>query len=94
MCCKFFLISFQQIEDEHQHFKVADKNRDGFLDSEEYAMFTYPWNYSHMYKLDVEKNMKRFDADKDGHLDFEVSARFFVFNWNIVQITVATLIQV
>lgn len=52
---------------------MADMNGDGYLNSEEFAMFSNPWRYARMYASDIRRNIKMFDADKDGRLNFEVS---------------------
>lgn len=69
-------VFFQQIEDERQQFKAADLNRDGFLNGEEFALFTHPWKYREMYKLDVQRKLKEFDTDKDGLINLPVSMKY------------------
>ncbi|GFR92796.1 calumenin-B, partial [Elysia marginata] len=54
------------IQDDEARFNVADQNKDGSLDAAEYMAFFQPYDFPHMFEVEMAKTMKDFDKDKDG----------------------------
>ncbi|XP_003740997.1 reticulocalbin-2 [Galendromus occidentalis] len=59
------------VDEERELFDLADKDKDGFLNKEEYARLSQPHEYPEMQKVIVLQALKRKDADKDGKLSME-----------------------
>ncbi|KAK3102239.1 hypothetical protein FSP39_009838 [Pinctada imbricata] len=59
------------IERDERRWKVADKNKDGFLDKEEFADFLHPEEAEHMRDIVVQETMEDIDKDKDGFISLE-----------------------
>ena len=57
---------FQLIKDDEARFNAADLDRDGSLDETEYLAYFQPYDFPHMFEVEMEKTMKDFDKDKDG----------------------------
>ena len=57
-------------EDEHR-FNVADLNKDGQLDLEEYKAFYHPYDYEHMMIFELERELEEKDKNGDKKLSFE-----------------------
>ena len=64
---------FQEILEDEMKFKLADINKDNALDFPEYAAFHNPEmeDYKHMHPFLVDDDMKDYDKNKDGKLNFE-----------------------
>ena len=63
--------SQQLIEDDKRRFEAADLNKDESLDEEEFRAFFLPYNYPHMFPLEMERAMKDLDKDSDGFVSME-----------------------
>lgn len=55
-------------EDDRHRFKVADLNNDGALDHKEYVAYLQPYDYPHMYEVEMDRSMSDLDKDKDGYV--------------------------
>ena len=55
-------------------------DKDGSLDDKEYLAFFQPYDFPHMYEVEMAKTMKDFDKDKDGFVSKEefIGGRYFV----------------
>lgn len=51
-------------------FQAADVDKSGSLDLSEFAAFTHPYDYEHMYDFEVNMTLKAQDQNKDGVIDF------------------------
>lgn len=54
------------IKDDEARFNAADLDKDGALDIQEYMAFFQPFDFPHMYEVEMAKTMKDFDKDGDG----------------------------
>ena len=59
------------VRDELSKFNVADRNRDGSLDHEEYSAFLHPPNYDYMHRYEVDRAMADYDVDNDHVITFD-----------------------
>ena len=57
------------LHEDKAKFDLADANKDGSLDLEEYTAFTHPHNYLHMAPVEVKRTMDDYDKNKDGFID-------------------------
>lgn len=61
----------QMTKDDKKKFDLADQNKDGSLDFEEYKAYHNPHNFDHMAPIEIEKTMREYDTNKDGKVSFE-----------------------
>jgi len=59
----------KMLHEDKAKFTLADVNKDGSLDLEEYTAFTHPHNYMHMAPTEVKRSMEDYDKNKDGFID-------------------------
>ena len=59
------------VQDDALKFNMADENKDGILDLEEYYAFQHPWNYNHMHLLEIRNAFKDHDHNKDSFIDLK-----------------------
>lgn len=59
------------ISEDKRRFDAADLNKDGILEEEEFMAYFLPYNYAHMFPLEMERAMKELDKDNDGHVSME-----------------------
>ncbi|CAG5127492.1 unnamed protein product [Candidula unifasciata] len=62
---------FQLITDDKNRFTAADVNKDGFLAEEEYIAYFQPYDFPHMYEVEMERAMKDLDKDGDGFISIQ-----------------------
>jgi Ca2+-binding EF-hand superfamily protein len=62
---------FQLITDDRNRFTAADVNKDGFLDEAEYIAYFQPYDFPHMYEVEMERAMKDLDKDLDGFVSMQ-----------------------
>ena len=65
------LPTFQMVKDDSLRFNMADDNKDGELDKQEYYPFAHPWNYNQMHILEIRNAYKDHDKNKDGYIDLK-----------------------
>lgn len=46
-------------------------NKDGFLDEKEYIAYFQPYDFPHMYEVEMERAMKDLDKDTDGFISMQ-----------------------
>lgn len=51
--------------------QIADKNKDGSLDREEFAVFLHPEDNDHMKDVVISEAMEDMDKDKDGFVTLQ-----------------------
>jgi len=56
---------------DERRFKVADADRDGKLDREEFATFLHPEESKHMREIVIDETMQDMDKDKDGYITLQ-----------------------
>ena len=61
----------QMILDDEDKFNAADVNNDGSLDDAEYGAFLHPFNYDHMYEVEINRTLSEIDRDNDGYVTFD-----------------------
>lgn len=59
------------ITEEKVMFRGADKNQDGFLDIDEFNVFTNPEEHEEMHPFLLEQTLREKDKNKDGLIDFQ-----------------------
>jgi len=59
------------VNDDRDKFKLADQDRDGFLNVLEYASFLYPHSHPHMHFHEVQRVLRDLDKDNDTFLTFD-----------------------
>lgn len=59
------------VDEEQRKFEVADINKDGMLDRDEFVAFYHPYSYEHMHIVELERVMNEHDKNKDGFLSLE-----------------------
>lgn len=59
------------VKDDLLRFNMADENKDGDLQTDEYYAFAHPWNYNHMHILEIRNAYKDHDKNKDGFIDLK-----------------------
>lgn len=57
------------MEDDKTRWAVADLNKDGDTDLQEYVAFLSPFNYEHMQEYEVDRVLGQFDDSADGTID-------------------------
>ncbi|BFZ16744.1 hypothetical protein BsWGS_19784 [Bradybaena similaris] len=62
---------FQLITDDRNRFAAADVNADGSLDEKEYIAYFQPYDFPHMYEVEMERAMKDIDKDADGFISMQ-----------------------
>ncbi|GFO42632.1 reticulocalbin-2-like protein [Plakobranchus ocellatus] len=63
--------TFELMKDDEARFHAADLDKDGSLDENEYLAFSQPYDYPHMFEVEMARSMKEFDKDKDGFVSME-----------------------
>ncbi|CAL1532728.1 unnamed protein product [Lymnaea stagnalis] len=62
---------YQVVTDDKKRFVAADLNKDGFLDENEYVAYFQPYDFPHMYQVEMERSMKDMDDDSDGTISMQ-----------------------
>ncbi|XP_005107699.1 reticulocalbin-2 [Aplysia californica] len=61
----------QLVADDKKRFAAADLNQDGSLDENEFLAYFQPYDYPHMFEVEIERTMKEMDKDGDGSVSME-----------------------
>ena len=63
--------TLELLEEERKRFEAADLDKDNTLDEGESTAFFLPYNYPHMFPMEMAKVMKDFDQNGDGFVSKE-----------------------
>ncbi|XP_055886146.1 reticulocalbin-2-like [Biomphalaria glabrata] len=59
------------INDDKKRFLAADLDKDGALSQEEYVAYFQPYDFPHMFQVEMERSMHDIDKDADGFISME-----------------------
>jgi Ca2+-binding EF-hand superfamily protein len=66
---------------EEEKFNAADLDKNGILDKKEYAAFNNPYEYKHMWDVELKQTLKEYDTNKNGVVDLNefINQGMFIF---------------
>ena len=61
----------QFVDQDEKKFNLADLNKDGFLDREEFKAYSHPFNHEHMLDFEIWRSLEQHDTNQDGQISLE-----------------------
>ncbi|XP_059477375.1 reticulocalbin-2 isoform X2 [Neocloeon triangulifer] len=61
----------KMLKDDKELFDTADKNKDGYLDKNEFPLFSSPEEHPEMHDIILNHTLEDKDTDKDGFVTFQ-----------------------
>ncbi|CAB3363717.1 Hypothetical predicted protein [Cloeon dipterum] len=61
----------KMLQDDRELFNAADKNKDGYLNKQEFSLFSSPEEHPEMHDIILNHTLSEKDTNRDGHLTFQ-----------------------